>query len=124
MHLQQKTRKYGIHPRKAPFVVDPSVREGEQGEDVAKEANGEDDGQVEGEGHLVLPGGLGHTVLLLPGGVRQGVGGRALECVLAIIFRQCNPINSIKTTSWKGQMKDNLGICCTQSLYTYLIGPL
>ena len=115
-------RKSDKHPRKAPFVVDPSVREGEQGEDVAKEANGEDDGQVKGEGHLVLPGGLGHTVLLLPGGVRQGVGGRALECVLAIIFRQCNPINSIKT--WKGQMKDNLGICCTQSLYTYLIGPL
>ena len=117
-------RKSDKHPRKAPFVVDPSVREGEQGEDVAEEANGEDDGQVKGEGHLVLPGGLGHTVLLLPGGVRQGVGGRALECVLAIIFRQCNPINSIKTTSWKGQMKDNLGICCTQSLYTYLIGPL
>ena len=91
MHLQQKTRKSGKHPRKAPFVVDPSIREGEQGEDVSKEANCEDDGQVKGEGHLVLPGGLGHTVLLLPGGVRQGVGGRALECVLAIIFRQCNP---------------------------------
>ena len=69
MHLQQKMRKSDKHPRKAPFVVDPSIREGEQGEDVSEEANGEDDGQVEGEGHLVLPGGLGHTVLLLPGGV-------------------------------------------------------
>ena len=54
---------------KAPFVVHCSVGEGEQGEDVAEEANGEDDGQVEGEGHFVLPGGLGHTVLLPSGGV-------------------------------------------------------
>ena len=62
-------RKSDKHPMKAPFVVHCSVGEGEQGEDVAEEANGEDDGQVEGEGHFVLPGGLGHTVLLLPGGV-------------------------------------------------------
>ena len=54
---------------KAPFVVHCSVGEGEQGEDVAEEANSEDDGQVEVEEQLVLPGGLGHTVLLLPGGV-------------------------------------------------------
>ena len=54
---------------KAPFVVHRSVGEGEQGEDVAEEANSDDDGQVEGEEQLVLPGGLGHTVLLLPGGV-------------------------------------------------------
>ena len=54
---------------KAPFVVHCSVGEGEQGEDVAEEANSDDDGQVEGEEQLVLPGGLGHTVLLLSGGV-------------------------------------------------------
>ena len=66
---------------KAPFVVHCSVGEGEQGEEVAEEADSDDDGQVEVEEQLVLPGGLGHTVLLLPGGVSWGFEGRPLERV-------------------------------------------
>ena len=62
-------RKSDKHPMKAPFVVHCSVGEGEQGEEVAEEADSDDDGQVEVEEQLVLPGGLGHTVLLLSGGV-------------------------------------------------------
>ena len=47
--LSTKKRVSDKHPMKAPFVVHFSVGEGEQGKEVAEEADSEDNGQVEGE---------------------------------------------------------------------------
>ena len=47
--LSTKMRVSDKHHMKAPFVVHFSVGEGEQGEEVAQEADSEDNGQGEGE---------------------------------------------------------------------------
>ena len=79
----------GEHPRKAVPVVDPCIGEGGQGEDVPDEADDEDDGQVEDEGHPAVPDGLGHAVLLLPSNIGRTVRGGASECVEAmLLFRE------------------------------------
>ena len=77
------------HPRKAVLIVDPCIGEGCQGEDVPDEADDEDDGQVEDEGHPAVPDGLGHAVLLLPSNIGRTVRGGASECVEAmLLFRE------------------------------------
>ena len=67
------------HPRKAVPVVDPCIGEGGQGEDVPDEADDEDDGQVEDEGHPVVPDGLGDAVLLLPSHIGTTSGNAAVQ---------------------------------------------
>ena len=54
------------YPWEAFLVGEPDVGQGDHDEDVAQEADGEDDDQVGDEEHLVVPDGLGHAILLLP----------------------------------------------------------
>ena len=83
---------------------DPRVGQGKQDEDVAQEADGEDDDQVGDEEHLVVSDGLGHAVLLLPSLACFRVGRGAVVRVQAMfMFRMetWKPENRGSRCLWK-----------------------
>ena len=93
-----------LYPWEAFLVGEPDVGQGDHDEDVAQEADGEDDDQVGDEEHLVVPDGLRHAILLLPSLACFKVGRGAVVRVQAMfVFRMetWKPENQGSHCLWK-----------------------